>query len=232
MNTDIETLDNWWSFMTAFDSVSRELGKSMIGVCIPSEDCERYAADKIANIAKILNKDIFDVASSHSLNLSYRNMIEFHDDVYNMTWITSIEATNSDFEIIGESISKLTSLLRINMPYCKIKKLPDSISELKTVRYLNFTSNELKSLPHNIGEMKSIRSIYLNLNNIEELPDSICDLPCLKYLYLENNKLSKLPENIYKLFNLQELVLSGNSIDEQEQERIKKALPNCEIIIF
>ncbi|MCY7327691.1 MAG: hypothetical protein LH618_03995, partial [Saprospiraceae bacterium] len=61
------------------------------------------------------------------------------------------------------------------------------------------------------------------------LPAEIVKLTKLTDLHLSSNQLTILPAEIGKLTNLITLHVPFNQIPTEEQEKIKKLLPNCEI---
>ena len=73
--------------------------------------------------------------------------------------------------------------------------------------------------------------IYLNKEtNIKALPESIGELTELEKLIFHETKVNKLPKSLYKLKKLEQLTLYYCPIDEKEVERLKKELPNTEVI--
>ncbi len=89
--------------------------------------------------------------------------------------------------------------------------------------------NYLKKIPSDIGKLNNLKTLMLNNNQITELPREITQLSQLELLLLSNNDVSKMPENLAALTNLKTLILTGCVIPLEEQDRIKKALPNCKI---
>ncbi len=62
------------------------------------------------------------------------------------------------------------------------------------------------------------------------LPRSITKLHHLKELWLSDNQIKAIPESIGQLQNLKWLGLRHNPISESEINKIKKLLPNCNVI--
>jgi leucine-rich repeat protein SHOC2 len=90
--------------------------------------------------------------------------------------------------------------------------------------------NRIYPLATNANQLDSqITVLDLRGNNLTVLPLSIYKNTQLKIVLLCNNKLSSLNFEIKSLSNLSILNLNGNPISVEEQERIKKLLPNCKI---
>ena len=75
----------------------------------------------------------------------------------------------------------------------------------------------------------TITALDLSNNGIVELPSSLYQNIHLKILLLCDNKITTLNSDIKAMSNLILLNLKGNIISREEQEAIKKLLPNCEI---
>ena len=78
--------------------------------------------------------------------------------------------------------------------------------------------------------MKNLERFYLTDNAIKMLPDEICELTSLKELGLSYNQLTLFPQKIGNLQNLKILRIIDLPLKTGELERIKKLLPNCELV--
>ena len=94
----------------------------------------------------------------------------------------------------------------------------------------NLNSNQLDSLPESIGQLANLTLLYLDENKLTSLPESIGNLTNLTWLNLRRNQLTRLPESIGNLKNLIWLNLRENKLSQSEKDKIRKQLPNCEII--
>lgn len=110
-----------------------------------------------------------------------------------------------------------------------ITELPPAIGNLKQLTTLRLTLNAIKAVPTDIAELKQLKVLDLTDNAGLENIANLTKLPSLERLLLYGCGLTKLPGNIGNLKNLKELGLVGNNLDKAEQERIRKALPNCDI---
>lgn len=110
-----------------------------------------------------------------------------------------------------------------------IKEIPPFIKNLAELQVLSLTDNPIRSLPKEIADLKSLREL-----NLADCPlDSIAyieNLPKLEKLFLHGCPIKKLPNDLSRWTSLRLLGLHRTKIiDKTEQERIRKALPNCRI---
>lgn len=126
-------------------------------------------------------------------------------------------------EILKEKISETTKL-------CYDK-------ETKDIQYLGIftelTSLEIKNYKYFrdlrcIGENKKLEKLILSDNNIMDI-SPLKKLLNLTYLDLENNSITHISD-LECLTNLTYLNIKKNYIDPLDIEKLKKALPNCEIL--
>ena len=77
---------------------------------------------------------------------------------------------------------------------------------------------------------KDFTELYLSYNKLTTLPDTIGNLSQLKELYLFYNNLTTLPDTIGNLSQLNVLYIDNNNLSKQEQDKIRRLLPNTKII--
>ncbi len=87
-------------------------------------------------------------------------------------------------------------------------KFPEVLRDFTNLKNLSFTENYITEIPAWISELKNLEFLDFTSTNITGLPDSIADLPNLVQL------------NIMILLY----------IEEDTIEKIRKMLPNCEVI--
>ncbi len=113
--------------------------------------------------------------------------------------------------------------------------MPNEITRLSKLESIDLQNSLFKYLPPNIGELTELRELVLLESDVEELPASICNLKKLKRLQLGNTNLRELPNCMNELTSL-EILIMGNEEKElpnalkRQIEKLRKDLPNCEII--
>ena len=110
-----------------------------------------------------------------------------------------------------------------------LKELPNEIANLKKLTSIRLESNAIKIIPNELSQLKNLTFLDLSFNWKISNIASLTQIQSLEFLYLQGCGLHQLPDNIADLKKLKKMGLFGNYIDQTEQERIKKALPNCYI---
>ncbi len=148
----------------------------------------------------------------------------------------ALDLRGKNLTYISSSIFKYTQLKILLMNSNRLTKLPSEIGELDKLIVLNLSVNHLNILPPEIGKLSQLRFLILNSYPPNYEPNFLTDITIdpLTYevkgkLKESQNSLTLLPSEIGLLNNLVNLNLIGNPILIQEQEKIKKLLPNCTI---
>ena len=81
-----------------------------------------------------------------------------------------------------------------------------------------------------IKKLNNLNYLTLSHNQIGKLPRFVKNLIHLNGLVIDNNNLRKLPRSIKKLTELETIKLSQNPIKETRIIKIKKRLPQCEVV--
>ena len=143
---------------------------------------------------------------------------------------TDIYLSRKFLAAIPSSIAQLQNVKWFDLSDNKISHIPESIGRLQVLETVNLKNNQIKSIPESIGQLKNLACLYLKYNQIETIPLSIGHIYDLERLYLSHNLISYLPESIGRLQNLEKLWIDDNPISESEINKIKKLLPNCNVI--
>ncbi len=151
-------------------------------------------------------------------------------EIASLAHVPWIDMGRSGIQSLPPEVAALQALHSWWLSDNTISALPVEILTLRSLLYLNLDRNALSVLPDEIGNMTRLRWLRLNRNNLTTLPDSITELASLERLYLAYNQISVLPEDIGDLQKLDTLVLTGNPLDEGELDRVRAALPNCDVV--
>jgi Leucine-rich repeat (LRR) protein len=120
-------------------------------------------------------------------------------------------------------------LKRIDVSHNLLQEL-NGLNQLKNLQFANFSSNKISEIPGEINQLKKLVILDLSNNQLLYLPKGLIGLIKLEELNLENNQLGSMPPNLQRLRKLKVLNLAGNPLGEKEKERIRKQLPEVEIV--
>jgi Leucine-rich repeat (LRR) protein len=198
-----------------------------------------------------LEIDLFKLNKLTSLDLSYTKLDSLPPEFGRLTNLTNLYLRWNNLTSLPPEFGKLTNLINLDLRWNNLKKLPLEFGKLTNLTSLDLRDNQF--LPNEFGELPNLTILYLSNNKLTNLPSELFKLTNLTTLYLSNNKLTDLPSELFKLTNLTTLGLSNNNlinlpsefrkltnlirldlrknpIPKEEQEKIKKLLPNCKII--
>lgn len=145
------------------------------------------------------------------LDLSDHGLTEMSSEVFEMTWLQSLNLMNNPGIIIPDAIAELTELreLRIGRG---CERLPTAMGQ--NLQELIIGGCGLRALPGWLASLPRLRLLYLWENGLEELPDWWELFPGLQELHLRGNHLSVLPPSLGSLRNLVLLNLSDNKLSD------------------
>lgn len=167
--------------------------------------------------------------------------------------VRNLDLYSRDLKGFPDAILKLSNLERLGLRKNAIGTLPTGIAGLSKVYWLDLGQAGLTELNTAIGRMPALTTLYLNDNALTALPASMADLSKLAYLNADRNKLTSLPSDLGRLpalkwlrlngnqltalpsdlsgwsKSLKRLYLKGNPLSDAEKDRIRKALPECEV---
>ncbi len=146
------------------------------------------------------------------------------DSVFLMTHLKQLWISGKDCDLGLHDDNKPNDGIKCWM----INNIPPEIGNLIELDTLGLTLVSFNTFPIEISKLKKLRYLDLTDSYMSNI-DNLTSLKSLDHLLLYGCGLSKLPENIGNLINLKFIGLVGNNIDSVEINRIKKALPNCEV---
>ena len=146
------------------------------------------------------------------------------DKIFRMTNLRKLSITgmDCDYGVTEDNGNDITKCWAIG-------EIPSRVQNLKHLETLILRVNNIQHLPKEINALKNLKILDLTDNPTLSNVDNIVGLENLEELVLFGCHLTKLPDNIGRLKKLKYLGLTENNIDSQEKERIKKALPACDI---
>jgi hypothetical protein len=162
--------------------------------------------------------DTVYIASTDNFKSNY-----IPDSVFTMTQLKKLVVSGRDCDVrLYDQYGKDTS-------HCwMIQEIPASIGNLVNLDTLRLTLGAFWKLPDEISRLQKLKVLDLTDTYMSTI-DNVTALTNLNQLLLYGCHLSKLPDDIGKLANLKFIGLVGNNLDNAEINRIKKALPNCEV---
>ncbi len=231
---------------TSNSQISTLNGKVFVQVLIDNsgKPCCRQIANKtgedisILKLKELINEmPVWKAAIDEGIKVNYSAflILSFSDGKCTVTYNKSVKHKekkeyNIPYYSIEEALKYVDIAKTLNLTNKGLKELDPVIGKLVNLTELNLGQNQLKTLPKEIGSLSKLEFLYLPANQLESLPSQIGNLTNLKGLILKRNQLKSLPKDIGKLKNLRMINISDNKISEKEISRIKKLLPDCNII--
>jgi adenylate cyclase len=116
---------------------------------------------------------------------------------------------------IPPEISRLRSLVFLELAYNQIQVLPEEIQQLQALTFLNVAHNHLKDLPKCISSMTELQKLYISYNPLSEFefPAEFSNLQKLEEFVAVGIGLQLIPACLYRI-PIKYLDLSGNRIRE------------------
>ncbi len=99
------------------------------------------------------------------------------------------------------------------------------LEELHVINFRTF----LTQVPDSIGGFERLRTLSLVNDRLRSLPASVARLRRLNVLYLDANPISTVFAAVGKLDGLTVLGLARTGVGADEVQRIRRALPNCQV---
>ncbi|MBC7383188.1 MAG: leucine-rich repeat domain-containing protein [Bacteroidia bacterium] len=163
------------------------------------------------------------------LDISLNQIKKLPKQLMENKFLEYLNMSNNLIEIISPFFDHFFYMKVLDVSNNKVRDL-NGLNQLKNVITLNLAANEIEIIPNNISQLKKLKILDLSANQIKLLPKAFIGLTKLEELNLENNELTVLPKYLYRLRKLKSLNLSGNPVLEEELERIRRELPDVQLI--
>lgn len=140
-----------------------------------------------------------------------------------------LDLSKKKLKVFPLEVLKFKNLQELNLSKNKLDSLPEQIGMLVNLQILNLSGNRLQYLPDSIGELKNLKKLVASRNSLVALPKRIGDLQNLEILDIWENDLSVFPEEMGKLKKLRWMDVRVILLNDEDQERLRKLLPNTKI---
>lgn len=90
--------------------------------------------------------------------------------------------------------------------------------------------NAITNLPRKFKSLRSLYHLDVSNNKLRLVPRSLAKLHRLEILDVSQNQIKKIPAFMHRMRFLRTLDVSGNPLELRDVERLRKSLPNCEVI--
>jgi Leucine-rich repeat (LRR) protein len=187
------------SYKNGFISVSFTDGKPY-----PSSLLLGINIKQLSEILSLLNENPFIA----ELDFSYAEIENWpHESFSNLCKNTlKLDLRSNNFKSY-EFIRSYTSLKKLNLGACSIRKMPSEIFFLKNLTILFMYKNQIDSFSPKITNLKKLKRLTLYRNLIREVPDYIYKCSELETLNLGANPIEKITKKIHNMPSLKSLGL-------------------------
>ncbi len=169
-----------------------------------------------------------------------KNVFSLYCIVFFLGFIHSIAAqkllSEQELAAAKEYTSIETALTEADKVYklslTGIKALPADIAKLPNLQVLILSGVQDADLKNILGQIANlpIQELYLRESQLTALPAEIAKLKNLRQLDLSFNKYTTLPAEIGQCSKLQTLNLLENKFAPEEKDKVKKMLPNTNVL--
>ncbi|MDB5268516.1 MAG: cytoplasmic rane protein [Hymenobacter sp.] len=182
----------------------------------------------------IVPKSIKKLRNIEEINMEINYVSSFPKSISKLKHLKNLTAQQNN--LTEQSIMplyKLKNLQTLGLSNNCILHVKPQIGELKQLINLDLSSNPLTDLPVELGKLKSLQQLGLTdlpALNWDSTFNIIEGLPNLRRVGMAFMKRSKMPNSFARLRQVEIFWMNGNySFDKDEQERIKRMLPDADI---
>jgi|GEM_PF-2153950 len=188
-----------------------------------------------------LSADSISVLPSSIINLSNLNVliitecpminleILFNQSV-SLGKLRELDLSENELENIPFNISQLNQLTDLWFENNKLLSIPAGIKSMHNLNYLTLFDNEISYLNLEKGDLTNLNNINLCYNKFESFPLELLYLENLERITMWANKISVISDEASKLKKLKYLNLQYNDLSEEQKEKLKRLLPETELI--
>ena len=205
------------------------LGALTLAACSPREHF--WKKPDIGERQITLNAALTASPAARNLWLYDQALEQIDPRLWTLSSLERLSLRKNKLTAIPADIAALNRLVWVDLGENQLTDLTPAVCKLPVLTQLYLNDNAISNLPPDIASAKKLTYLNLDRNHLAALPAEITELPALKWLRLNGNQLTALPEKMDRLApTLKRLQVRGNPLPEAEKDRIRKALPNCEVV--
>ena len=190
------------------------------------------------NINRLVHLNDLDLDKNELCQLSMHDNDQLFDQLKSLPNLKRLSLSKNILRKINHKIGDLRKLEYLDLSGNNLLHLPESIGNLTELKTIFLSQNYLFSLPTSFRNLHNLQEICLDRNVLSSQTQEdahiffqqLSVLPNLEYLNLDGNFLRQLPIDLIKESNVSCISLQDNHFTPDQEERLRKLLPNCEII--
>jgi leucine-rich repeat protein SHOC2 len=205
------------------------LSALLIGGCSPSD--QFWTKPDVGEKVTSLDAAAKQAATVRNLDLYRQNLQGFPPQVLSLTALERLSLRRNAIGTVPAGITTLTKVTWLDLGQAGLTELNPAIGRMAALQTVYLNDNLLTSLPASLADLAALTYLNADRNKLTSLPNELGRLSSLKWLRLNGNQLTALPADLTGWSkSLKRLYLRGNPLPEPEKERIRKALPACDVI--
>jgi len=205
------------------------LAALLVGGCSPSD--QFWKKPDVGEKFTVLDAALMQPAIVRNLDLYGRDLQGFPEQTFTLTNLERLGLRKNAIRTVPDGIAALTKVYFVDLGEAGLTNIPAAFGRLPALTTLYLNDNALTVIPAGLGDAAKLMYLNLDRNKLTALPPDLGKLSSLKWLRLNGNQLTALPSDVSGWTqNLKRLYLKGNPLPESEKDRIRKALPKCDVI--
>jgi len=159
----------------------------------------------------------------------------FEQALMNPASVEWMNLSGKELKEIPEDLLKLPELEIVwfhDNPDLNLNSMCKVLPDIPKLRALVLSKTNLKTLPSCFVRLQKISVLDLSENpgmNLEQIFSILAYIPELTVISLTANELNSLPDNVIQLRGLKKIFLMGNDFTPEEEARLIKLLPECNL---
>lgn len=200
----------------------------LVGGCSPSD--QFWKKPDVGEKITSLDTASKQAATVRNLDLYSKDLKGFPAQILTLKKLERLSLRKNAVVTVPDGVAALTTLCWLDLGQAGLTELNPAVGRLPALQMLYLNDNLLTTLPASLAGLTKLTYLNADRNKLTAVPNELGRLSSLKWLRLNGNQLTALPADLTGWSqNLKRLYLKGNPIPAPEQERIRKALPACDV---